>query len=77
LYIYANCQGVLGKTTPQGSTLETDLDVSAYLLDHAGVATVPGTAFGLAPYLRVSYAVAGDVLTGACGAITMAIGDLK
>jgi aspartate aminotransferase len=76
-YIYANCQGVLGKTTPQGSTLETDLDVSAYLLDHAGVATVPGTAFGLAPYLRVSYAVAGDVLTGACGAITMAIGDLK
>ncbi len=36
---------------------ETDEDFSAYLLEHAGVAVVPGQAFGQERHIRISYAV--------------------
>src|SRR5690606_25428940 len=47
-YLYPCVSGLLGRRTPQGKVLESDLDVGAYLLQQAEVAVVPGTAFGLA-----------------------------
>lgn len=55
-YLFPNCAGVLGKKTPQGQVLQSDMDYVSYLLEEAGVAVVPGTAFGLAPYMRLSTA---------------------
>jgi aspartate aminotransferase len=55
-YIFANCSGVLGKRTPNGHALKTDSDFASYLLLSYDVAVVPGSAFGLAPYIRISYA---------------------
>lgn len=57
-YTFANCSGLIGKVTQSGKTIETDSDFCAYLLDEAYVAVVPGSAFGLSPYFRISYATA-------------------
>lgn len=65
-YVYPSCAGVIGKKTPNGKTIETDEDFAAELLEAEGVAVVFGTAFGLAPYFRVSYAAAIDQLEDAC-----------
>ncbi|ACP27026.1 aspartate aminotransferase [Sinorhizobium fredii NGR234] len=55
-YTFSGCAGMLGKVTPDGKRIETDTDFCAYLLDDAHVAVVPGSAFGLSPYFRISYA---------------------
>ena len=65
-YVYPSCSGVIGKKTPGGKTIETDEDFAAELLEAEGVAVVFGSAFGLAPYFRVSYAAAIDQLEDAC-----------
>lgn len=65
-YVFANCAGVLGRRTPKGELIDTDVAYASYLMEHGGVAVVPGTAFGLAPYFRVSYATSMAVLTEAC-----------
>ncbi|NUS69538.1 MAG: pyridoxal phosphate-dependent aminotransferase [Ensifer adhaerens] len=55
-YTFSGCAGMLGKVTPAGKKIETDTDFCAYLLDDAHVAVVPGSAFGLSPFFRISYA---------------------
>ena len=55
-YTFSGCAGMLGKVTPSGKKIETDTDFCAYLLDDAHVAVVPGSAFGLSPFFRISYA---------------------
>ena len=42
--------------------MKDDLEFSEYLLETAGVAVVPGTAFGAKGYIRISYATSMDVL---------------
>ncbi|MCK3778360.1 pyridoxal phosphate-dependent aminotransferase [Ensifer sesbaniae] len=55
-YTFSGCAGMLGRVTPSGKKIETDADFCAYLLDDAHVAVVPGSAFGLSPFFRISYA---------------------
>ena len=47
--------GLIGCVTPAGKRLETDVDVAFYLLEAANVAVLDGTAYGLSPYLRLSF----------------------
>lgn len=68
-YAFASCAGLLGRTTAAGTLLETDEDVAHALLDEANVAVVHGSAFGLAPYLRIAYALDEDSLRQSCAAI--------
>jgi aspartate aminotransferase len=68
-YAFASCAGLLGRTTPAGKRLRTDEDVAHALLDEANVAVVHGSAFGLAPYLRIAYALDEASLREACAAI--------
>jgi aspartate aminotransferase len=76
-YVYPSCAGTIGKKTPQGKTIASDGDFVDYLLDAEGVAVVPGAAFGLSPYFRVSYAVSNAALTEACKRIERACAALK
>jgi len=76
-YVYPSCEGVIGKTTPDGKKLETDGDFVTYLLESEGVAAVQGEAFGLSPYFRVSYATSNEALENACGRIKKACAALK
>ncbi len=75
-YVYPSCAGMIGKTTPDGKVLESDLDVATYLLEAEGVAVVHGEAFGLSPYFRVSYATSTELLIEACERIQRACGNL-
>ncbi|HJE69524.1 pyridoxal phosphate-dependent aminotransferase [Pseudomonas oryzihabitans] len=71
-YVYASCAGVLGRRTPGGELIDSDTAFARYLMDEGGVAVVPGSAFGLAPYFRVSYATSREVLQEACRRIAEA-----
>ena len=65
-YVYPNVAGLLGRTTPAGTVLHTDEDVAMALLTEAHVATVHGRAFGMSPYIRISYATDDASLVEAC-----------
>ena len=75
-YVFANCAGMMGKTTPQGVTLNSDVDFVEYLLDAAHVATLHGSAFGAASYLRIAYAIDDQRLEDACERIVRACAAL-
>ena len=72
-YAYPKVSGLLGKTTKDGKILNNDTDVTAWLLEEAKVAAVPGAAFGLEPYFRVSYATSHELLKNAIENIKKAI----
>ena len=71
-YVYPSCAGTIGRKTPQGKVIKTDEDFVTYLLESQGVAVVQGTAFGLAPYFRISYATSTEALKDACTRIQRA-----
>ncbi len=76
-YVYPSVAGLIGKSTPDGKTIETDEDFVTYLLETEGVAAVHGEAFGLSPHFRISYATATDLLEDACARIQRAAAALR
>ena len=76
-YVYPNCEGIIGKQTPNGNKISNDEDFMTYLLEDQGVAGVHGSAFGLSPYFRLSYATSDDILEDACNRIKLACEKLK
>ena len=56
-YLFGDCSGVIGRKRPDGKVIETDEDFVLGSIEHAGVALVPGSAFGLSPYFRLSYSL--------------------
>ncbi|WP_316860266.1 pyridoxal phosphate-dependent aminotransferase [uncultured Cohaesibacter sp.] len=65
-YVYPSCAGLIGKTAPSGKVIESDEDFVTELLETEGVAVVQGSAFGLGPNFRISYATSTEALTEAC-----------
>jgi len=65
-YVYPSIDGCIGKKTPGGKVIESDLDFVSELLEAEGVAVVHGEAFGLSPHFRASYATSSEALTEAC-----------
>ncbi len=64
---------MIGRRTPDGDELLADSEGFArYLLEGEGVAVVHGTAFGMDPYVRISYATSTDLLEDACRRIIRA-----
>jgi aspartate aminotransferase len=76
-YVYPSCAGTMGKTTASGKTLATDEDFVGELLETEGVAVVHGSAFGLGPAFRISYATKTEDLEEACRRIQRFCGNLK
>lgn len=76
-YVYPSCAGTIGKTSPSGKTIESDLDFATELLAAEGVAVVHGEAFGLSPHFRISYATSTEALEDACQRIQRFCGSLK
>ena len=76
-YVYPSCRGAIGKRSPDGAVIQTDDDFVAYLLKSEGVAVVQGSAFGLSPHFRISYATATELLRDACGRIAKACAALS
>jgi aspartate aminotransferase len=76
-YVYPSCAGTIGKTTPSGKKIESDDDFAAYLLEAEKVVVVPGSAFGLSPYFRISYATKDETLEEAGRRIQRACAALR
>ncbi|WP_258194899.1 pyridoxal phosphate-dependent aminotransferase [Paraburkholderia sp. BL18I3N2] len=76
-YLFPSVRDLIGKKTPDGKAIRTDLDVVQFLVEHAGVATLDGTAYGLSPYLRLSFATSNDAIVEGCNRIVRACADLR
>jgi aspartate aminotransferase len=68
-YVYPSCAGTIGRRAPSGRPIDSDEDFVRELLEAEGVAVVHGSAFGLGPNFRISYATSIDVLEEACARI--------
>ena len=68
-YVYPNIAGCIGKATPAGARIDTDEHFALALLEERHVALVHGAAFGMSPYLRISYAADDATLTEGCARI--------
>ncbi len=76
-YAYIGCSSLIGRKTPKGVVLEDDTAVAAYLLNEGRVASVPGVAYGLSPYFRISTATSDEVLSEAIRRIKAAVADVE
>lgn len=75
-YAFPEVSAFIGKRTPDGQVIDSDTDLSAYLLRVGKVATVPGSAFGLEPYVRLSFATSRQELEQALGQLRDAFAAL-
>ena len=68
-YVFPNIAGCLGKTSTGGRRIATDTDFALALLEEKHVAVVQGAAYGMSPYIRISYATDTESLREACARI--------
>jgi len=76
-YVYPSCAGTIGKASPSGKVIANDEDFVTELLENEGVAVVQGSAFGLGPAFRISYATKTSDLEDACKRIQRFCGNLR
>jgi aspartate aminotransferase len=76
-YVYPSCRGCIGKTSNKGKQIANDEDFVTALLEESGVAVVHGSAFGLSPFFRISYATSTDLLEESCSRIQRFCAELR
>ncbi|MDA7551036.1 pyridoxal phosphate-dependent aminotransferase [Rhodobacteraceae bacterium] len=76
-YVFPSCEKTFGLKTPDGNEITTDAEFCTYILANAGVALVPGRAFGLPGHFRLSYAYAMADLKEGCARIANAVAALS
>jgi aspartate/methionine/tyrosine aminotransferase len=64
-YCFPNFSGLLNRDI-KGKIAHSTLELADMILTDVNVAIVPGEAFGLAPYFRISYATSDAILEDAC-----------
>jgi aspartate aminotransferase len=75
-YIYADVSRCIGAAAPDGRILREDAAVAEYILEAAHVATVPGAAFAMSPFVRLSFALDEERVADACMRIFAALNRL-
>jgi aspartate aminotransferase len=65
-YVFPSCEGTIGKKTTSGKVIGSDEEFVTALLEDEGVAVVQGSAFGMGPHFRISYATSNAQLEEAC-----------
>ena len=75
-YIMINIDKCLGKEI-NGERINNSMDFSAKLLEHEKVAVIPGKAFGLDNYVRVSYATSMESIEKGLERINKFVNKLK
>ncbi len=72
-YAFPDVRPAIAKLHQRGTIkAATDVALSEYLLEQAGVAVVPGSAFGSEGYIRLSFATSMENLQNAIGRIAVA-----
>ena len=75
-YVFPSWQARMGWQTPDGKVLKNDMDFCQYMLA-AGVAVIPGSAFGTAGHFRISYAADPQEIKQAMQLMAGAVADLR
>jgi aspartate aminotransferase len=75
-YVFASCEGAIGKKTPRGSVIRNDADFAMHLLESQNVAVLQGEAYGLSPFFRISFADSEERLREGCRRIRLACEEL-
>ena len=75
-YAYIGCAGLIGRRTPKGDILTDDTAVTTWLLHEAHVGAVPGAAYGLSPFFRISTATSDALLSEAVSRLSRAVAAL-
>lgn len=75
-YLYVDVSPCIGARTSQGAVLRDDTAVVEYLLLEARVACVPGVAFAMSPFVRLSFALEEERVEEACRRIVAALDRL-
>ena len=68
-YCFPQVQAVIDRL----DAVNNDIELAEYLLDNAGVALVPGSAFGAPGYVRISFATSMDILKDALARLAKAL----
>ena len=76
-YAYVGCDALIGARARSGVVLDDDTAVSRFLLETAGVASVPGAAYGMSPFFRLSTASSAETLADAMQRIGSAVSELS
>lgn len=76
-FAWIGVEGLIGLARPDGRRIEHDGDVADWLLEAEGVAVVRGAAYGLSPYLRLSFAASDSQIEEAIERIVRAAGALR
>jgi aspartate aminotransferase len=76
-YVFPNIAGCLGHVSAGGRRIDTDEDFALAALEEEHVATVFGAAFGMSPYLRISYATDEASLEEGCRRIARFVAGLR
>ncbi len=76
-YALIDCSSFIGAVTKQGMVIENDVQFTQFLLDEARVAAVPGSAYGMSPFFRISTATSDDQLSEALDRIATCVSELK
>ena len=76
-YVYASCADIIGKKTPDGRVLRSDADFVMYLLESQNLALLQGEAYGLSPFVRISFATSMETLEDGCRRLRVACEALR
>jgi aspartate aminotransferase len=71
-YVYASCGDVIGRKTPDGKVLTSGTDFVMYLLEAQSLALLQGEAYGLSPFVRISFATSMKTLEEGCQRLRLA-----
>lgn len=69
-YCFPNVEEAIKQT----KGISDDVEFATHLLDKCGIAVVPGTAFGLPGYMRISYSTSRETLAEALDRLTKLLG---
>lgn len=75
-YVYADISACMNRVSSAGKIIATDTDFVMGLLEEQQVATVQGTAYGMSPFFRVSYATDVETLREGCDRIAEFVAGL-
>jgi len=76
-YAFPDLSAYVGKTTPEGKAIATDVELCDWLLDVGRVAVVPGSGFGAPGHVRLSYACSMANIQDGVGRLGRALATLK
>ena len=76
-YIFPSCEKIIGGKTRDGRELCNSAAFCEYLLERVGVAVVPGSAFGMENFFRISYATSDKILEQAGNRIKKACEEIN